>query len=164
MEGEIKAEVNWSIESATRQTTVTRNTNSSSTGITLTIPSSPGDKAYTFSTAVYNTANTGTLKVAHAVDPYGSTQGESWWLKQYGRKPDPALNLPFRIIQNDDGSYDIYFGPIAPKGKEGNWVQTVPGKGWNTIFRLYGPLESWFDQTWRPGEIELLNYARSDVN
>jgi hypothetical protein len=26
---------------------------------------------------------------------------------------------------------------------------------WNTILRLYGPLEPWFDKTWRPGEIEL---------
>ena len=33
-------------------------------------------------------------------------------------------------------------------------VQTVPGKGWNVILRLYGPLEPWFDKTWRPGEIE----------
>lgn len=63
------------------------------------------------------------------------------------------------VQQNDDGSFDIYFGPTAPEGKESNWVQTVPGKGWNTIFRLYGPLESWFDQTWRPGEIELIEYA-----
>jgi len=38
---------------------------------------------------------------------------------------------------------------------ESNWVQTVPGQGWNTILRLYGPLQSWFDKTWRPGEIEL---------
>ncbi len=45
---------------------------------------------------------------------------------------------------------------------DSNWVQTVPGKGWNTIFRLYGPLESWFDQTWKPGEIELVKYARSE--
>jgi hypothetical protein len=67
------------------------------------------------------------------------------------------------VVQNKDGSYDIYFAPEAPEGKESNWVQTVPGKGWNTIFRLYGPLESWFDQTWRPGEIELVKYARSDV-
>ena len=57
----------------------------------------------------------------------------------------------------------IPFGPTAPNGKESNWGQTVPGKGWNTIFRLYGPLESWFDQTWRPGEIELLQYATSDA-
>ena len=54
---------------------------------------------------------------------------------------------------NADGSVDIYFGPRAPAGKEKNWVQTVPGKGWNTILRLYGPLESWFAKTWRPGEI-----------
>jgi len=67
-----------------------------------------------------------------------------------------------KVVKNEDGSYDVYFGPTAPKGKESNWVQTVPGKGWNTIFRLYGPLESWFDQTWRPGEIELIDYARSD--
>jgi hypothetical protein len=33
-------------------------------------------------------------------------------------------------------------------------LQTVPGKSWFTILRLYGPLESWFDKTWRPGEIE----------
>ena len=60
------------------------------------------------------------------------------------------------VVQNKDGSYDIYFAPEAPEGKESSWVQTVPEKGWNTIFRLYGPLESWFDQTWRPGEIELV--------
>ncbi|MCE9614243.1 MAG: hypothetical protein K8T26_08200 [Lentisphaerae bacterium] len=30
----------------------------------------------------------------------------------------------------------------------------VPGKGWFAIFRLYGPLDAWFDKTWRPGEIE----------
>ena len=60
------------------------------------------------------------------------------------------------MIKNTDGSYDVYFGPKAPKGQENNWVQTVPGKGWNTIFRLYGPLEPWYKKTWRPGEIELV--------
>lgn len=40
---------------------------------------------------------------------------------------------------------------------ENNWVQTIPGKGsWFMILRLYGPLEPWFNKTWRPGEIELL--------
>ena len=39
-------------------------------------------------------------------------------------------------------------------GKENNWIQTVPGKSWNTILRLSGPLETWFNKTWRPGEIE----------
>jgi hypothetical protein len=30
----------------------------------------------------------------------------------------------------------------------------MPGKGWNTILRLYSPLESFFDRSWRPSEIE----------
>ena len=38
-----------------------------------------------------------------------------------------------------------------------NWIQTMPGKGWNTILRLYNPLESFFDKSWRPSEIELVN-------
>ena len=59
------------------------------------------------------------------------------------------------LLVNADGSIDVYFGPTAPAGKEKNWVQTLPGKGWNTILRLYGPLEPWFNKTWRPGEIEL---------
>jgi hypothetical protein len=55
---------------------------------------------------------------------------------------------------NADGSVDVYFWPKAPSGKESNWVQTVPSKSWNVILRLYGPLEPWFDKTWRPGDIE----------
>lgn len=58
--------------------------------------------------------------------------------------------------QNPDGSYDVYFAPKAPKGKEGNWVQTIPGKSWFTILRMYGPLKPWIDKTWRPSEIELV--------
>lgn len=56
---------------------------------------------------------------------------------------------------NPDGSIDVWFGPKAPAGFEKNWVQTIPGKGWFMILRLYGPLEPWFDKSWRPGEIEL---------
>jgi hypothetical protein len=66
----------------------------------------------------------------------------------------PSLNSQRGVKQNDDGSTDVYFGPNAPTGKESNWIQTVPGKGWTAIFRLYGPLGSWFDKTWKPGEIE----------
>ena len=62
-----------------------------------------------------------------------------------------ALNV------NVDGSVDIYFGPKPPKGYENNWVQTIPGKGWFTILRMYSPLEPWIDQTWRPSEVELVD-------
>ncbi len=58
------------------------------------------------------------------------------------------------IQKNADGSYDIYFGPKAAAGKESNWIQTVPGRGWFTILRLYGPLEPWFNKTWKPCDIE----------
>ena len=60
------------------------------------------------------------------------------------------------LVKNSDGSYDVYFAPKAPEGMENNWIQTVSGKGWNTIFRLYGPLEPWFNKTWRPGDPELM--------
>jgi hypothetical protein len=60
------------------------------------------------------------------------------------------------LIVNQDGSVDVYFGPKPPAGKEPNWVQTIPGETWFTILRLYGPLEPWFNKTWRPGEIELM--------
>ncbi|MBD9371024.1 DUF1254 domain-containing protein [Rhizobium sp. ARZ01] len=58
------------------------------------------------------------------------------------------------IAVNPDTSVEVYFGPRAPSGRESNWVQTIPGKGFNAMLRLYGPLEPWFDKTWRPGEIE----------
>ena len=61
-----------------------------------------------------------------------------------------------KLDTNDDGSIDIYFGPEAPEGKEANWIQTRPNKGWFCLLRLYSPLEPWFDKTWRPGEIEMV--------
>lgn len=70
-------------------------------------------------------------------------------------QPFPSRNSKRDSLNtNPDGSIDLYFGPEAPAGQEDNWIQTAPGKGWFVILRLYGPLEAWFDQTWRPGEIE----------
>ncbi len=69
----------------------------------------------------------------------------------------PSVSSQNKDLQvNVDGSVDVYFGPKTPAGKESNWVQTIPGKGWFMILRLYGPLDPWFNQTWRPGEIELV--------
>jgi hypothetical protein len=63
--------------------------------------------------------------------------------------PTPAAE------QNADGSTTIYFAPKQPDGvKPGNWIQTMPGKGWSTILRLYSPLEPFFTKEWRPSEIE----------
>jgi len=72
-------------------------------------------------------------------------------------QPFPSkYNKRDTLVTNADGSIDVYFGPEAPAGKQANWMQTVPGRGWFTIFRLYGPLDAWFDKTWKPGEIEEL--------
>jgi hypothetical protein len=70
---------------------------------------------------------------------------------------DTALSSDTGTVKpNADGSVDVYFGPKAPAGKESNWIQTVPRKGWFILLRLYGALEPWFDKTWRPGEIEVV--------
>jgi hypothetical protein len=63
--------------------------------------------------------------------------------------PSPAAEA------SSDGSTTIWFGPKQPDGvPRGNWIQTLPGKGWFTILRLYSPLPPFFDKSWRAGEIE----------
>ncbi len=59
-----------------------------------------------------------------------------------------------KLVINPDGSVDIWFGPKMPAGKNCNWVQTNPGKGWHMILRLYYPLEPLLNKSWEPGEIE----------
>ena len=61
-----------------------------------------------------------------------------------------------KVQKNTDGSYDVYFGPKPPKGMKNNWIQTIPDKGWHILWRIYGPLQPWFDKSWRPDEIELV--------
>jgi hypothetical protein len=65
--------------------------------------------------------------------------------------PSPAAEA------DADGSTTVYFSPTQPANvKRGNWIQTVPGKGWSTILRFYSPLEPFFTKEWRPSEIELV--------
>jgi len=65
--------------------------------------------------------------------------------------PSPAAEA------DADGSTTIYFAPTQPEGvKRGNWIQTMPGKGFIPCMRLYGPLESFFTKEWRPSEVELV--------
>ncbi len=70
-------------------------------------------------------------------------------------QPFPSVGSQSKGFQkNADGSYNVFFAPKAPAGKEGNWLQTLPGKSWFAILRMYGPLQPWIDKTWRPSEIE----------
>jgi len=62
--------------------------------------------------------------------------------------PSPAA------APDTDGSTTIYLSPKKPEGiADGNWIQTDPNKGWFIMLRLYSPLQSFFDKTWRPSEI-----------
>jgi hypothetical protein len=58
--------------------------------------------------------------------------------------------------KNADGSVTVWFAPKAPAGQEANWVQTMPSKSWNSLLRLYAPLQPWFDKSWKPGDFELV--------
>lgn len=60
----------------------------------------------------------------------------------------PSLSSEKNLKANADGSTDIIFSPTKPADNP-NWIQTIPGKSWFTIFRLYGPLKPWFDQSWK---------------
>jgi hypothetical protein len=48
----------------------------------------------------------------------------------------------------------LYPGPNAPKGKQGNWIATLPAKGYFAIISLYGPTEADIGKRWKPGDIE----------
>jgi hypothetical protein len=69
-------------------------------------------------------------------------------------QPFPSLGSRDKPAANPDGSTELFFGPQAPAGQEGNWLATVPGKGYFAILRLYGPGESALKRTWKPGDIE----------
>jgi hypothetical protein len=65
-----------------------------------------------------------------------------------------ALRSLYEKATPKDNSVDLFFGPKAPAGKEGQWIKTIPGKGWFVYFRIYGPQESAFDGSWKPGDFE----------
>jgi hypothetical protein len=68
-------------------------------------------------------------------------------------QPFPSINTMDKPSMNTDGSTDIYFGPKSP-GEGKNYIATLPGKGWFTLLRLYGPKKAFFDQTWKPADIK----------
>jgi hypothetical protein len=63
-----------------------------------------------------------------------------------------------------DSTLDLFFGPTPPVGKEGQWIQTIPGRGWFAYMRIYGPRAPAFNGSWKPGDFEeiKLGAARDD--
>jgi hypothetical protein len=112
----------------------------------------------------------GTAKTYKVTLPKGIPAEKFWSLTVYDNQTRSMLDTPQRYPRsgsqsypspaadpNADGSTTVYFSPTQPTGvQRGNWIQTMPGKGWFTILRLYRPLEPFFTKEWRPSEIELV--------
>lgn len=60
------------------------------------------------------------------------------------------------LHKNADGSVDLYFGPKAPAGNESNWIPTDSRRGFELMFRAYGPTKAFFDKQWRLPDVEVI--------
>jgi hypothetical protein len=75
---------------------------------------------------------------------------------------DVTIDSYEKLIQNEDGSFDLYVGPNGskvPAKYRGtpNYSATNPDKGLMVYFRFYGPLEPFFDKTWQLNSFEKIN-------
>jgi hypothetical protein len=98
----------------------------------LRVPANVPAKLF-WSITLYDTQTRGLVQNAHHVVDRSSRQ---------------------ELNRNADGSTDIILGPKAVAGLEQNWIPTTPGKSWYTYFRLFGPLEPYFDRSWALPDIE----------
>lgn len=96
--------------------------------------------------------------------------GQFWSLTLYSentRRPydnggteiaDVSLDNRMDQLQfNDDGSIDLYVGATAPAAMESNFLKTVNDDGWFVYFRLYAPLEGFFDKSFSLGDFERID-------
>ena len=109
-------------------------------------------------------------KTYKVILPKDIPAGKFWSFTVYDNQTRSMLQTPQRFpragsqtyptpaaVANSDGTTTVYFGPSKPAAaKAGNWIQTMPNKGWFTLLRLYSPRESFFTKKWRPTEIELV--------
>ncbi|MDI7865000.1 DUF1254 domain-containing protein [Rhizobiaceae bacterium n13] len=102
--------------------------------------------------------------------PKSIPEANFWSLTVYDNQTRSMLDTPQRYPRagsqsypspaaeaEADGTTTVYFSPTQPDGVgRGNWIQTMPQKGWFVCLRLYSPLEHFFDKSWRISEIELV--------
>ncbi|WP_247834879.1 DUF1254 domain-containing protein [Bradyrhizobium sp. 200] len=95
--------------------------------------------------------------------PANAPVEQYWSVTAYDRQTHALIkNVPRasrssqipELQKNADGSIDILFGPKAPTGKESNWVPTDPKRGFEAMFRLYGPTQALFEKKWVLPDIE----------
>jgi hypothetical protein len=73
-----------------------------------------------------------------------------------GRRSCVARKLPNQGQQAAEhrvARTDASNSATPPPGCEQNWIKTLPDQGWSIFIRLYGPLQSYFDHTWKPDDI-----------
>ena len=90
--------------------------------------------------------------------PRGIPEANFWSFTLYDNMSRSMLDTPQRYPRAGsqsypspaaeaaaDGSTTVWFAPTQPDGvARGNWIQTVPGKGFLVLLRLYSPLEPFF--------------------
>jgi len=106
--------------------------------------------------------------------PKGIPAAKFWSLTLYDNQTRSMLQTPQKYPRAgsqsypspaaeaaSDGTTTVWFSPQQPKDvPRGNWIQTMPGKGWFVLLRLYSPEQAFFTRKWRPGEIELVSSPR----
>jgi len=66
----------------------------------------------------------------------------------------PSVSTYDKPKADADGSTTVWFAPKLPEGvDDANWIETLPGEGWSILIRLYGPLEPYFNKSWKPDDI-----------
>jgi hypothetical protein len=71
-----------------------------------------------------------------------------------------SVNLDSKLKdlkRNADGSVDLFIGVKAPAGFERNFMKTVGDDGWFVYFRLYAPLQAFFDKTFSLPDFEMID-------
>jgi hypothetical protein len=102
----------------------------------LTLPADIPAAAF-WSVTVYDNQSRSMLRTAQRYPRAGS--------QAY---PTPAAEA------SQDGTTTLWFAPGQPEGvTHGNWVQTIPGRGWFIMLRLYSPTPPFFDKSWKPGDV-----------
>jgi hypothetical protein len=51
----------------------------------------------------------------------------------------------------------LFIGAKAPAGFEENYMKTVGDGGWSIYFRLYAPLQPFFDKTFSLPDFEMID-------
>ncbi len=125
------------------QSKVNANRTSRDTRLALNVPAAiPSHRGYLFFPAWYFTPG-GAMKVTHAVDLEGAGMASAiFWETTYAA-PDPALNLPHRLVALPNGTWELgtdfsrnRMKGITARDLAGNLFLKVPEDGQEVVFEV----------------------------